>query len=80
MIMMINVTITDTCPLKYIILKKLKLLDMNRDKCKVKFAHESSMNLNQKLFSFKFQTMFLLSFLLKHFKIAFNKRFYITSE
>ena len=39
MITMINMTIRDTCPLKYIILKKLKLLDINID-CKVKFTHE----------------------------------------
>ena len=42
-------------------LKKLKLLEMDID-----------YNINQKLFSFKFQTMLLLSFLLEHFKIAFT--------
>ena len=39
MIMMINITIIDTYPLKQLILKKLKLIEMNID-CKVKFAHE----------------------------------------
>ena len=39
MIMMINVTKIDTYPLKYLILNKLKLLEMNTD-CKVKFAYE----------------------------------------
>ena len=76
---MINITIIDAYPLKKLILKKLKLLEINIH-CEVKFAHELLININQKLFSFKFQTMLLLSFLLEHFKIAFNKRFYITSE
>ena len=47
--------------------------------CKVKFAHELQININQKLSSFKFQTLLFLSFLLEHFEIAFNKRFYIAS-
>ena len=32
------------------------------------------------LLSFKFQTLFYLSFLLEHFEIVFNKRFYISSK
>ena len=47
---------------------------------KVKFAHELYINIDKTLFSFKFQTLLLLSFLLEHFKIAFNKRFYIANE
>ena len=47
---------------------------MNID-CEVKFAHELQININQKLFSFKFQTMLLLSFLLEHFKIAYIRDF-----
>ena len=33
-------------------------------------------SINQKLFSYKFQTILLLSFLLEHFKIVFKKRLY----
>ena len=39
MIMMIHLTIIDTYPLKYLIPKKLKVLEINVD-CKVEFAHE----------------------------------------
>ena len=41
---------------------------------KFKLAHVLLININQKLFSFKFQTLLLLSFLSEHFKIVFNKR------
>ena len=36
---MINITIIDTYPLKELILRKLKLLEMNIDN-ELKFAHE----------------------------------------
>ena len=61
MILVINITIIDKS-IEIINSDKTKLLEMNID-CKVKFAHELQINVNQKLISFKFQTLLLLSFL-----------------
>ena len=48
---------------------------MNLD-YKLKFVYKLLININLKLFQFKFQTLLVLNFLLEYFKIAFNKRFY----
>ena len=80
MIIMLNIIIIDTYPLKSLSSKKVKLLEM-RKKVKLlemnvvnnfKFVHD----LNQRLFSFTFQTLPLLNFLLEHSRIVFNKRLY----
>ena len=71
---MINIII-DKYPLKLFISKNLKLLEMNIVN-NLKFAHELYANINQKLFSFTFQTLLLLNFLLEHSRIAFHKRLY----
>ena len=80
MIIMLNIIIIDTYPLKSLSSKKVKLLEM-RKKLKLlemnvvnnlKFVHD----LNQRLFSFTFQTLPLLNFLLEHSRIVFNKRLY----
>ena len=41
----------------------------------LKFAHELQININQKLFSFKFETLLLLNFLQSHFNIALIRDF-----
>ena len=80
MIIMLNIIIIDTYPLKSLSSKKVKLLEM-RKKLKLlemnvvnnlKFVHD----LNQRLFSFTFQTLPLLNFLLEHSRNVFNKRLY----
>ena len=60
MIIMINTTIIDTYLLKKLISRKLKLLEMNIDD-KLTFAHALEININQKPFSFEYQTFLLCS-------------------
>ena len=64
---MINSTKIDTYQWKWLISRKLKQLEMNIDN-KLKLAHvhidnklKLAININQKVFSFKYQTLLLCS-------------------
>ena len=50
---------------------------MNLDD-KAKFTNKLETNINQNLFSYTFQTLLLLNFLLEHFRIIFDETFYHT--
>ena len=67
-------TIIDAYLLQQLIPKELKLLQMNTNS-KLNFAHEFQININQKFFSFKFETLLLLNFLREYFKIVLIRDF-----